>query len=87
MLLPDDRRPRHLLLSPSRFCPYSLSDWIGACQRAGVPHVPAMHVADFERFDILQHDQAGPHQRRLDAACEAVRREPREAGAARSAAP
>ena len=33
-----------------------------------------MHVADFERFDILQHDQAGPHQRRLDAACEAVRR-------------
>jgi hypothetical protein len=74
MLLPDDRHPRHLLRSPSKFCPYSLGDWIGVCQRAEVPHVPAMHVADFEPHDILQHEHAGPHQRRLDAAYEAVRR-------------
>ena len=74
MLLPDDRRRRHLLRSPSRFCPYSLGDWIGVCQRAAVPHLPAMHVTDFERHDILQHEHAGPHQLRLDAACDAVRR-------------
>ena len=74
MLLPDDRRPRDLLLSPSRFCAYSLGDWIGACQRTGIPHVPAMHVTDFEAHDLLQHDQAGPHQLRLNAAYEAVRR-------------
>lgn len=73
MLLPDDRRPRHLLLSPTRFCPYSLGDWIGACQRAGTPHVPATHVTDFERYDILQHEEAGPHQQRLDQAYKAVR--------------
>lgn len=74
LLLPDDRRPRHLLLSPSRFCPYSLGDWIGACERAAIPHVPAMHVTDFERYDLLQHDEAGPHQERLDAAYKAVHR-------------
>lgn len=62
MLLPDDRRPKDRLLSPSRFCPYSLGDWIGACERAEIPHVPAMHVTDFERYDLLQHEEAGPHQ-------------------------
>ena len=74
MLLPDDRRPKELLLSPARFCPYSLGDWIGVCQRAQIPHVPAMHVTDFERYDVLQHEEAGPHQQRLDASCKAVRR-------------
>ena len=74
MLLPDDRRPRNLLLSPSRFCAYSLGDWIGACQRTGIPHVPAMHVTDFEPHDLLRHDETGPHQLRLDAAYEKVRR-------------
>lgn len=61
MLLPDDRRPKDLLLSPSSFCPYSLDDWIGVCERAEIPYVPAMHVADFERCDLLQHEHAGPH--------------------------
>ncbi len=56
MLLPDDRRAKDLLLSPSRFCPYSLGDWVGACERAAIPHVPAVHVTDFERYDLLQHD-------------------------------
>ena len=74
MLLPDDRRQKNLLVSPSQFCPYSLGDWIGVCERAGIPHVPAMHVADFERHDLLQHEYAGPHQKRLDAAYEHVRR-------------
>ena len=91
MLLPDDRRPKDLLLSPSSFCPYSLGDWIGVCERAVIPHVPAMHVTDFERHDLLQHEEAGPHQERLDAAYEAVfavgtpvtRRPPHRSGRAR----
>ncbi|MXZ74360.1 MAG: hypothetical protein F4Z03_04500 [Gemmatimonadetes bacterium] len=33
-----------------------------------------MHVTDFERYDLLQHEEAGPHQERLDAAYESVRR-------------
>ena len=74
MLLPDDRRPHELLLRPTRFCAYSLGDWIRLCEKTGTPHVPAYHVIDFERYDILQHDEAGPHQGRLDAAYEHVRR-------------
>ena len=74
MLLPDDRRPRNLLLQPTNFCAYSLGDWLETCRLAGVAHVPAVHVTDFERCDILNHDQAGPHQERLDAAYDTVER-------------
>lgn len=74
MLLADDRHPKDLLRRPTRFCPYSLGDWTGVCERAQIPHVPAMHVTDFERCDLLQHEETGPHQERLDAAYEHVRR-------------
>ena len=74
MLLPDDRRPKHLLLQPTKFCPYSLGDWIRLCETTGIPHLTATHVVDFERWDMLNHEYAGPHQQRLDAAYDAVRR-------------
>ena len=74
MLLPDDRRPRDLLLQPTNFCAYSLGDWIETCRLAGVAHVPAVHVTDVERCDILNHDHAGPHQERLDTAYDAIER-------------
>lgn len=76
MLLPDDRLPRHLLRTRSGFCPYSLGDWIRICQKAKVPHVPAVHVVDFERNDVMEHQTAGPHQVRLDKAYAAVNNKP-----------
>ena len=74
MLLRDDRCPQHLLRYPTQFCPLSLGDWIALCERTGLPHLSATRVVDFERDDLLNHEYAGPHQQRLDAAYEAVRR-------------
>ena len=73
MLLRDDRCPQHLLRYPTQFCPLSLGDWIALCERTGLPHLSATRVVDFERDDLLNHEYAGPHQQRLDAAYEAVR--------------
>ena len=69
MLLPDDRRQADKRV-PDRtgFCPIALEDWMEAAKRAGVPHVPARLVGEFEAQDLRQHEIHGPHQDRLDKA-------------------
>ena len=69
MLLADDRRAaEHRRNDRNGFCPIALEDWIAAAERAGVPHVPARLVAEFEVCDLMHHETRGPHQDRLDAA-------------------
>ena len=68
-LLPDDRCPATYRRDDKLFfCPISLADWLAACVRADVEHVPGHVVAVFERGDMLHHETLGPHQARLDAA-------------------
>ena len=67
MLLPDDRCPAENRRRHEGFCPISLTDWLRLAERAGVPHVPGVEVAVFERDDLRHHEYVGPHQKRLDA--------------------
>ena len=67
MLLPDDRCPVENRRRHEGFCPISLTDWLRLAERAGVPHVPGVEVAVFERDDLRHHEYVGPHQKRLDA--------------------
>ena len=67
MLLPDDRCPPGSRRRHEGFCPISLTDWLRLAERAGVPHVPGVEVAVFERDDLRHHEYVGPHQKRLDA--------------------
>ena len=61
-----DSRPIPVTRETSQFCPASLRDWIHACRRAGVPHVPAHFVGAVRRWDYIHCTEPGPHQQRLD---------------------
>ena len=51
-----------------RFCPLSLGDWINACRRANVPHIPAAEGAVLYRHDVIRYEEGGePHRRNLQA--------------------
>ena len=77
MLVADDRYPKGSRRGRREgFCAYSLEDWLESAAAADVPMVPAKHLADFEKTDLLNHERTGPHQKRLDdgyALCEARR--------------
>lgn len=47
------------------FCTVSLGDWLDAVRRAGVPHVPAERVGDFEIEALLNYDRPGAHDAEL----------------------
>ena len=52
----------------NNFCPVSLQDWLHACKRAGIPHVPATQVAELKRHDVMRFEQPGEPQNRNSAA-------------------
>ena len=56
-----------------RFAPISLGDWMGACQRANIPHVPSTQIATLNRYDYLRLYEPGPHLQRMELALEQAR--------------
>ena len=68
-----ERRIREVSNPGAEFCPVSLGDWLELCRRAGVPHVPAVKVAEIKREDYLRFDTDGEHQQRLQADRETIK--------------
>lgn len=57
----------------ARFCPLSLGDWIDACRRANVPHVPAREAAVLCRHDVIRYEQPGKPRDRNEQAVQRAR--------------